>query len=108
MSKQKKEYISRINKVIDYIEANISEEMSLKKLASVANFSPYHFHRIFGAIVGEPLNKFIQRIRIEKAAILLITQPETPVTEILLTLGFTNSSVFSRSFKSTFGMSPSE
>ncbi len=48
-----KEYISRINKVIDYINDNISEKINLEKLAEIACFSQYHFHRIFTAIIKE-------------------------------------------------------
>ena len=62
-----KEYISRINKVIDYIEINITTELNLDALASTANFSKFHFHRIFKNLVGETLNKYINRVRIEKA-----------------------------------------
>ncbi|HPQ54462.1 MAG TPA: AraC family transcriptional regulator [Spirochaetota bacterium] len=64
----KKEYVSRINRVIDYIENHLDEPMTLDILAGVAHFSPYHFHRIFSSMVGEPLYKFIQRLRLEKAA----------------------------------------
>ncbi len=70
------EYKSRINNVIDYIESNLKSEMTLDKLADVANFSSFHFHRIFKTIIGETLNQFIQRIRIEKAAALLINNPK--------------------------------
>ncbi len=72
MNAYQKEYIHRINKVIDYIEAHIDGDLSLEILADVASFSPFHFHRIFSAFVGETLNDFIKRLRIEKAASLLI------------------------------------
>ena len=64
----KDEYTARINRVLDYIEANIDTALSLETLAGVAHFSPFHFHRIFKAMTGETLNRFIQRIRVEKAA----------------------------------------
>ena len=44
------EYIYRVNRVIDYIDANIGREVSLKELAAVAGFSEYHFHRIFKGV----------------------------------------------------------
>ena len=75
-------YTSRINCVIDYIESNISSDLSLEELAEVAHFSPFHFHRIFRAMVGEPLNGFIQRVRIEKATAKLIADPRKSITEI--------------------------
>lgn len=72
---QKEEYISRVNRVIDYVDENIKNELTLDRLSRIANFSNYHFHRIFKAIIGEPLNKYIQRIRIEKAVTPLIYNP---------------------------------
>lgn len=105
---QRKEYISRINNVIDYIENNISSKFSLEELASVANFSKFHFHRIFASIVGETLNSYILRIRLEKAASILVQNPNTPVTDVWLDYGFSSSSVFARSFKDKFGLSASE
>ena len=82
------EYVARINRVIDYIEANLEDELSLRSLAKVANFSAYHFHRIFKGIVGETLNQFIQRRRIEKAASMLIGNPAKPITDIAFDCGF--------------------
>jgi AraC family transcriptional regulator len=103
----KEEYTSRVNCVIDYIEENIGKDMSLKELAEVAHFSPFHFHRIFKAIVGETLNDFIQRIRVEKAAAKLVLNPRKSITEIAYECGFSGSSVFARAFRETFNMSAS-
>jgi DNA gyrase inhibitor GyrI len=47
------EYISKINKTFDYIESNLDKPMTLEELASIANFSKFHFNRIFQSIVGE-------------------------------------------------------
>jgi AraC family transcriptional regulator len=104
----KESYISRINRVIDYIEAHIDADMSLEELADVANFSPFHFHRIFHAMIGETLSGFIQRVRIEKAAGKLVANPKKSITDIAFECGFSGSSVFARTFKSTFHMSASE
>jgi AraC family transcriptional regulator len=101
------EYTQRVNRVIDYIEANISKDLSLTELAEVAHFSPFHFHRIFRAMVGETLNDFIQRIRVEKAATKLVLNPKKSVTEIALECGFSGSSAFARSFRETYGTSAS-
>jgi len=100
------EYISRINKTLDYIDANIENPMTLGELASVANFSKYHFNRIFHSIVGETPFQFIQRVRIERAAMLMLTNRKMTVSEVALRCGFTDLSVFSRNFKASFGLSP--
>jgi len=104
----REEYTARVNRVIDYIEANISEDLSLKELADVAHFSPFHFHRIFRGMVGETLNDFIQRIRVEKAAAKLVLNPKKSVTEIAFECGFSSSSAFARLFRETYGMSASD
>ncbi|HNR87836.1 MAG TPA: AraC family transcriptional regulator [Spirochaetota bacterium] len=103
----REEYAARINRVMDYIDANIDAELSLDALARVARFSPYHFHRIFRALIGEPLFQFIQRIRLEKAAAQLIANPKKPITRIALDCGFSGSAAFARAFREAFGMSAS-
>ncbi|HLO60136.1 MAG TPA: GyrI-like domain-containing protein [Bacteroidales bacterium] len=108
MNAYQKEYIHRINKVIDYIEEHIDEELSLEILSSVASFSPFHFHRIFAAFVGETLYDFIKRLRIEKAASLLINDPDIPVSEVAVICGFNSTSVFCRNFKDRFRISAGE
>jgi AraC family transcriptional regulator len=102
-----KEYISRINKVIDYIENNLGKNFTLDELARVANFSKFHFHRIFNSFIGETLFQFIQRIRLERSAIALIIYPKKSVTEIAMESGFSSSSAFARRFKDYFKMSAS-
>lgn len=42
----REEYSKRLNTVIEYINNHLSEKMSVDTLASISNFSPYHFHRI--------------------------------------------------------------
>ena len=101
-------YIERVNAVIDYIETHLTDDLSLATLAEVAHFSPYHFHRVFGALVGETLNQFISRIRIERAATLLIQHPRRAITDVAVDCGFTNPSSFARSFKESFDMSATE
>ena len=65
------EYAQRINRVIDYLRGNLDRQVKLEELAKVACFSQFHFHRIFGAVSGETLNNFTNRLRLEKAARLL-------------------------------------
>ena len=101
-------YVSRINRVIDYINENLDRELSLEALAKVADFSPFHFHRVFRAMMEETLNQFIQRVRIEKAASQLISLPRKSITDIAFDCGFSGSSAFSRSFRETFHLSPSQ
>lgn len=102
------EYASRFNKVLDYIQANLSEPLGLETLASVACFSPYHFHRLFHAWIGETTHDFILRLRLERAAVHLVYDRQKSVTEIALDCGFGSSSVFARAFKAFYGIPASE
>jgi AraC family transcriptional regulator len=102
------EYIYRVNLVIDYIDANFTQEMSLKKLSRIASFSEFHFHRIFKAIAQETLAQYIQRIRIEKAAFQLLYSNNKSITDIAFDCGFSSSQFFSRVFKERFNLSASE
>jgi len=101
------EYTARINRAIDYIEANIAQDLSLPEIATTAHFSPFHFHRIFTALIGETLNSFIRRLRIEKAATMLLQNLAKSITEIAFECGFSSSSVFARTFQDYFQMSAS-
>src|SRR5512136_1569096 len=89
-------YVSRLNKVIDYIHANLEQPLSLNVLASVAGFSPFHFHRIFKSLVGETLGDYIQRARLEKSANMLLNGPRDNILEIALSCGFSSAAIFSR------------
>ncbi|HPE69880.1 MAG TPA: GyrI-like domain-containing protein [Thermotogota bacterium] len=101
------EYIARINLVMDFIEKNLQRPMTLEELSSVAGFSRFHFHRIFSAFLGETLGQFISRVRVEKAATILVTDPARSITDVALDCGFSSSSAFSRAFRDFFGKTPS-
>lgn len=106
MSERRAEYVRRVNRAMDFIETHLSEPLPLDRLAEVACFSRYHFHRIFLAQVGETPGQFIQRLRIEKAARLLCSHRTRPVTDIAFECGFSDTAAFSRAFRIGWGMSP--
>lgn len=101
------EYTQRINRVIDYLRGNLDRQMKLEELARVACFSEFHFHRIFGAVSGETLNSFTNRLRLEKAARLL-RYTDRSLTDIALACGFSSSATFSRAFRSGYDTSPTQ
>ncbi|MBK9992022.1 MAG: AraC family transcriptional regulator [Verrucomicrobia bacterium] len=101
------DYHERLNRVLVFIDQNRSEELSLDRLAAIACLSACHFHRIFRALVGEPLGQYVQRIRLETAALQLQTSTRN-VLEIALDAGYENAAAFSRAFEQRFGMAPTE
>ncbi len=102
------EYITRLNRVLDYIHVSLDQPLTLETLAGVAGFSPFHFHRLFKSLTGETLNDYVWRARLERAANMLVYFQDQSILEISLSCGFSSPAVFSRAFKERFGASPSQ
>ena len=103
---KEKEYHHRIRKVLAYIQENLSIDISLIKMAEVANFSPFHFQRLFKQFVGETPKQYILRLCLEKIAHHLKLFPEVSIYEISLQSGFSSHSTFARAFKNYYGVTP--
>lgn len=106
--KSRSEYYARINRVMDYIDHHLEHTLELKDIAAIANFSPFHFHRIFTFLIGETPIDYIQRLRVEKAAMKLQQEPLLPITEVAYSCGFGSISLLSRTFKRYFGTTPTQ
>tara|TARA_R110002111_G_scaffold67833_2_gene110296 strand:- start:1233 stop:2165 length:933 start_codon:yes stop_codon:yes gene_type:complete len=100
------DYVARVNRAIDLVIANLDCPLHLDRLARAANFSPFHFHRIFQGLVGETPGQFVKRVRLERALRIMSHDPKRPLTHVALDCGFSSSSDFSRVFKQRFGASP--
>ena len=100
------DYVARVNRAIDHIVGNLGEPLKLDDVARVACFSPCHFHRIFKGLVGETLNVFVKRVRLERAVHMLTYRRGASLTDIALACGFSSSSDFSRSFRGHYGVPP--
>jgi AraC family transcriptional regulator len=101
------EYAERMHKVIEHIDRRLDQPLDLATLAGVAHFSPFHFHRLFTAWMGETLGEYLRRRRVEIAAMRLAAQPRVPVIQIALAVGFGSAEAFARAFKLRFGCSAS-
>src|SRR6478609_8729686 len=106
MSSPRHAYIARINRVTDHIDSHLAEPLDLARLADVANFSAWHFHRVFQAMTGETLADRVRRRRLEVTAARLLFVPPEPVLAIALDVGFGSAAVFTRSFSAHFGVTP--
>jgi len=100
------EYTRRMHRVLEYIDRHIDQPLELETLAGVANFSSFHFHRLFTAWMGETFGEYLRRRRLELAAMYLVAQPRLPVLQVALSVGFGSAEAFARAFKSRFGESP--
>jgi AraC family transcriptional regulator len=100
-------YRERIQRVLLHIEAHQAEALPLEELARVANFSPFHFHRVFSGMVGETVKEYVRRLRLERSASQLRAS-RLSVLEIALEAGFETHESFTRAFQAMFDVSPSE
>lgn len=100
------EYETRMHSVVEYIDRQLDQPLDLDTIAEVAHFSPFHFHRLFSAWMGETLGDYLRRRRIEVAAMRLVAQPRVPVLHIALSVGFGSAEAFARAFRARFGCSP--
>jgi AraC family transcriptional regulator len=101
------DYVERINRAIDFVVRNLEEPIRLEEVARVSCFSQFHFHRVFRALLGETLNQFVKRLRLERALSLMSHEPGRSLTQVAFASGFSSSSDFSRSFKARYGVPPS-
>ncbi len=101
-------YDERINRVLDFLYAHLAAPVNLTELANLAGLSPFHFHRVFQALVGETPHEFVKRLRLEKSLQLIRYGKRTSMTQIALECGFASPSDFTRSFRSKYGVAPSK
>ncbi|WP_434361226.1 AraC family transcriptional regulator [Parasalinivibrio latis] len=101
------DYRKRLIPVIRYLENNFNEPSRLVDIATQANLSPYHFHRIFKAVTGETLADYVRRLRLENAADDLFKK-QCSVTDAALTYGFSSSQALAKAFQQHFGLTPSD
>lgn len=98
---------SNLGSIMEYIAANFDNSFSLEELASRAGLNPSYFSRLFREKAGIPLFEYINRLRIERAVLLLKNSSMT-VLEIAVTVGYNNVSFFNRYFRKLKGCSPGE
>lgn len=90
---------------LEYIENNLSENISLDDIAKKACLSKYHYHRLFHKTVGESVKSYINRKRMENAAKELI-ETDQSIIDIALKYQYASQEAFSRAFKKTFSLTP--
>lgn len=94
-----------IDKTIEYINANLTADLSLTALCERVNFTPVYFHKLFKASTGKTLQKYVEEQRLKKAISLIIAE-EMTLTQIAYECGFSSQSYFSYAFKRYTGQTP--
>jgi len=96
-----------ISKICEYIDANLSEDLSLVKLAQVHYFNSSYLSRLFKQECGINISEYIEQRRVLLAKQLL-SDPEQKIRDISLKVGYEAAHSFTRFFKKATGMTPQE
>ena len=99
--------IANIEKVIDYIENNLSNKLDLDKISEAVHYSKYHLHRLFSDTVGMTIHDYVGRRQLTEAAKLLVFS-ERPIIEIAFICGYESQQAFSSAFKSMYKIPPAQ
>jgi AraC family transcriptional regulator len=97
--------LGRLARVIDYIDAHLTEALSLSEIAAIGCLSPFHFSRCFRRSMGLGLHEYVVRRRIDRARI-LIERSALTLAEIALAVGFDSQASFTARFSQDVGISP--
>lgn len=99
--------LHRLNGVLSYIGEHIDREMSAAELARTLHYHPNYFTRMFRKYTGMAPTQYINKMRLEKAKVLLRTT-DMLITEVAAATGFGDIYYFSKSFRKYTGFSPSD
>src|SRR5688572_16997141 len=98
-------YGARLERVHRYLSEHLDDDVDLERLASVACFSPFHFHRIYHALQGETVAETVRRQRLHRAALELI-DGVLPIARVAERAGYGSQAAFTRAFRSAYGAPP--
>lgn len=98
---------ANLQKVKEYINANLHQDLKLTDLAAISQISPYHFLRLFKQSLGITPHQYILQCRIEQAKYLL-QHTELSIAEVANRVGFCDQSHLTRYFKRIVGVTPKQ
>lgn len=99
--------ICNIEKVIDFIENNLSEKLDLETVASAVHYSKYYLHRMFTNVVGMTIHDYVLRRQLTEAAKLLVFSCKS-IIDIALICGYESQPAFTVAFKAMYKLPPAE
>lgn len=97
-----------ITQVIEYMEANYGDDISLDTLAHLVSRTPEYLCSIFKEHTGTTINKYLNQIRLLQASLLLVQEPSMPINEIAAQCGFRSASYFGKQFLKQYEATPNQ
>lgn len=95
----------KVRRLMDYVEGNLDQSISLDDLAKLADLSTFHFARVFKRATGISPYQYVRDRRLERGRALL-TDTDMGIAELALACGFANQSHFTAAFSRAMGISP--
>lgn len=99
------EWHKNVQKMIDWIEDNITDSLSLNKMAEQINYSPFYCTKQFHAISGMQLRDYIRLRRVCHAA-LELRDTDLRILDVAVKYGFSSQAAFTRAFSKAYGVPP--
>lgn len=99
-------YHERLRRVLQHIDEHADQALNLETLSGLAAFSKFHFHRQFTAILGLPLHRYIQLVRMKRASWRLAFREGQTVIDIAMDAGYETPDAFARAFRQQLGQTP--
>ncbi|MBL8965365.1 MAG: AraC family transcriptional regulator [Spirochaetaceae bacterium] len=100
------DYFERLHRAVLFIEERLNEDIGFREVAAEAAYvSPWHFHRIFEAVLGLTVTEYIRERRLSVAALRLV-ETEARVIDIAMDARYDSQEAFTRAFKRRFGLPP--
>lgn len=96
---------TRMCNVLNWVVANLEENITLDNAAAIAQMNPNAFSRFFSLRTRKTFSEFVKELRLQKAAKLLI-ESDMPVTHICFECGYNNISNFNRQFLNYYNVNP--
>lgn len=96
-----------IQKTLNHIEEQISEEIKIEELAEIAELSLFYYQRLFTRLVKKPVREYIKLRRLARACGVLRNKQKR-ILDIAIDYGFSSHETFTRAFKDTYGITPAE
>ena len=100
-------HLTPLERAIEYIETHLDENIDLGDVSREMGYSYYHMTRMFSAVLGEPVGRYISRRRLYRAARQLVSS-DRRIIDIALESGFQSPEAFSRAFKAAFKTTPAD
>jgi len=96
----------RITWIVNYMHLEMARALSIRELSALVNLSPSRFRALFAAQIGAPPLRYLQRLRLRRAR-LLVERTFLSVKEVMVLVGYSDPSHFARDFHREHGSPPS-